>query len=108
MRQKQLFPDRPGREELFSIAERWAEQGNASGPIERDVPLVMFASPMMAPMSLGFLFEGPISRMIDQRRAARLREHDERVLATELHCRDIEPFDSIGKMVAHILNHERR
>ncbi len=109
---EQLFPDRPGREELFHCAERWLEQDTpifeppAPSP-SPDINPVIISSPLMAPMAIGYVLEGPVSRLLANRRASKQREHDDAILAAERHCRDMQSFSSIGELAAHIVRNER-
>ena len=107
-KQSQLPPPRPGRRELFHIAERFLDETSDARQPDADDHLAQLASShMMAPLMIGFVLERPISRLVTARRRQRLREQDEALLAAELHCRDIEPFGTLAQLAIHIVTHER-
>lgn len=101
---KQLFPARPSREELFHIAERWLErQHSPSLDSAPDANPMIVSSVLMAPMAMGYLLERPLSRILTQRREARQARYEEAVLLAEQHCRDLEPRRSLAELALDIV-----
>jgi hypothetical protein len=111
MRNEQLFPPRPSREELFYIAEKWIEGSDRTAPVSHSPVHEGIARGAVSPLGVTALSGEIINRFVSDylrdRRESSRRAQEKRILEIELLCRDLRAFDDIDQLARHIVVHER-